>query len=1059
MKGSDMFRRARLAWPALALTAFWLPVLGPLVQSGLMTCSHDGMLHLLRAFQLDALARQGVWWPRWSPGMALGYGYPLFNFYPALSLYPALILQLLGLGLLQSWNLSMALSVLASGLAMYLWAQRVLGQRAGFVAAVAYMLAPYQLYDVYWRGSTAEALALPLVPFILWAALRMTQERRWRYALVGTLAYAALWLTHVLTGLMFTPVLLFYLVWLLWGARERRPVLFQMAGMVILGLGLAAFFLVPAYLERDQVQLWRGITPGGLNYGNHFLTLGELLGPAQAGDPLLVNPSLPRSLGWAAGMLAVVGVLATVWRRAGVGDTHRRHVAWAAITLLLVILVMLPPSEPVWSRVPLLPFVQFPWRFLGVGSLLAALLAGAGVAVLENTLPHTGVSTAVAGLCAVTLAASAAPWTYPRLCPAPSPIDQALYVKYEKSTGTLGTTASGEYLPVAVQEVPANSPFVKPMRAGQPVIRWDAPGAHVLQARDDGLSAELALESDTPVQVTYDAFYFPGWRARLDGQPVSLAITPPFGLMAVNVPAGHHTLTIQFGSTPLRTISVIVSLIAALVLVTIGAFDLYSMRPSPISDLRPPVSTFHPPGSFTWLGLTVLGLGLLSFKVGVVDRLDTPLRWRRLLGGQFKGASHLSDVMVAGSARLLGYDSRLERVAAGDVLYVDLYWTLDKPLNLRAAVRLLDKNGLEWSDKSELDTALGSYAGLPPSGEWPPGWYADDRHAIRVLPGTPPGDYALVVVPFDPETLEPLPVGGGQSAPGGYPGAVVGKVQVTAPSGPSSAEALDLAVRAGVPLGVDLTLVGYSQDRQEATPGQAMLLTLGWQARRKPQADYAQRLELVAPDGQPAAQWSLPPGGDSFPTSRWAAGEVVRSQISAHIPGRATSGDYLWRITLLDGGGAPVGSADLGRLQITAPQRLFNTPVIQYRVDARLGDWVVLAGFDAPDQVKPGQSMQVTLVWQALGETDQDYKVFVHLLGPDGRLVAQSDAMPASWTRPTSGWQVGEFVTDPHTLDLKPDLPPGEYRLVAGMYDATTGQRLPVAAGGDRIELIQVLVR
>jgi hypothetical protein len=171
------------------------------------------------------------------------------------------------------------------------------------------------------------------------------------------------------------------------------------------------------------------------------------------------------------------------------------------------------------------------------------------------------------------------------------------------------------------------------------------------------------------------------------------------------------------------------------------------------------------------------------------------------------------------------------------------------------------------------------------------------------------------------------------------------------------------------------------------------------------------------------------------------------------------SGDYLWRIVLLDGSGAPVGSADLGRLHITAPQRLFNAPVIQYRVDARLGDWVVLAGFNAPDRVKPGQSMQVTLVWQALGETDEDYKVFVHLLGPDGRPVAQSDAMPANWTRPTSGWQVGEYVTDLHTLDLNPDLPPGDYRLVAGMYDATTGQRLPAAPGGDTIELIQVLVR
>jgi hypothetical protein len=57
-----------------------------------------------------------------------------------------------------------------------------------------------------------------------------------------------------------------------------------------------------------------------------------------------------------------------------------------------------------------------------------------------------------------------------------------------------------------------------------------------------------------------------------------------------------------------------------------------------------------------------------------------------------------------------------------------------------AAVRLLDERGLEWSAKNELDTALGSHAGLSPSSKWPPGAYADDCHAIRVLPGTPPSD-------------------------------------------------------------------------------------------------------------------------------------------------------------------------------------------------------------------------------------------------------------------------------------------------------------------------------
>jgi len=145
-------------------------------------------------------------------------------------------------------------------------------------------------------------------------------------------------------------------------------------------------------------------------------------------------------------------------------------------------------------------------------------------------------------------------------------------------------------------------------------------------------------------------------------------------------------------------------------------------------------------------------------------------------------------------------------------------------------------------------------------------------------------------------------------------------------------------------------------------------------------------------------------------------------------------------------------------LQIVAPERTFDLPPVDRRIDARLGDWVSLVGVNLPDQVASGQAISITLVWQAFGETGQDYKTFVHLLSADGQLVAQSDAVPAGWTRPTFGWQPGEFVQDPHTLAPKRNLPPGEYRLLAGMY-VGDGRRLPLAAGGDAVELGTIQVK
>ncbi len=1061
---------ARPSWailPALALVAFWLPLLGPLAQRGMLTCSHDGVLHLFRTFQLDALVRQGVLWPRWLPGMVFGYGYPLFNFHPVVSYYLVLMVHWLGLSLLQSWNLSLALGMLASGWTMYLWARQVWGERGGFVAAMAYMLAPYQLYDAYWRGSSAESLALPLAPLVMWAALRVAQESRWRYVSMGALAYAAVLLTHAPSGLMLTLVLLAYALSLALGAQNSRPVVLRLAAMMILALGVAAFFLFPAFLERDQAQLARAITPGGQNFRNHFLSLAELFGPAPASDPLLVNPSPARSLGWVTSLLAGIGLVAAGWGRGRMGPTHKQHVIWACLTLLGLVMMMLPVSEPLWSRAPLLPFIQYPWRFLGVSSLLAGLLAGAGVTVLSTSsqarptdrrdMPANSLS-ALKSLwpvfvCGVMLALGVLPWAYPRLCPTPENPTLASYVAYEKSTGLLGTTSSAEYLPAAVQELPITSPFVKPMRAGEPVIRWDAPGARIVEASDDGLSAELVIESDAPTRVIYRAFYFPGWQARLDGRPIELVALPPLGLMAMGVPAGRHRLQVRFGTTPLRTASAAVSWVTLLVIVAIWILDLRFMIRASFST----TARGQPMGILAWVGLIALGVALFALKLGVLDRYDTLLRWRRLQHNQFRGAEQVSRVAVAGRARLLGYTLRPQSAVAGEVVFADLFWTLDEPLGFRVAVRLVDEQGLEWSDKSELDAARGSYSVPPPSGEWLIGSYADDRHAIQVLPGTPPGSYWLVALPFDPETLNPLPISAGQLAPGRYPGAVLSKLEVIAPTRTAAADALGLSVRSSALLGADLTLTGYSQDREETAPGQAMLITLGWQARRQPQSDYVAHLELLAPDGQLVMQWSLPPGGGRYPSSHWRAGEVVRTQALVHIPGRVQSGEHRWRVTLFDGS-TPVGQATLGRLLITAPQRVFNAPAMSHQLNARLGDQFALVGFDAPARITPGQTLTVTLAWQALGETDQDVKVFIHLLDLNGRVVAQSDAMPAGWTRPTSGWQVGEFVTDTHVLETGRDLTPGEYRLVAGMYDSATDQRLPAAAGGDVVELGKIQI-
>lgn len=133
--------------------------------------------------------------------------------------------------------------------------------------------------------------------------------------------------------------------------------------------------------------------------------------------------------------------------------------------------------------------------------------------------------------------------------------------------------------------------------------------------------------------------------------------------------------------------------------------------------------------------------------------------------------------------------------------------------------------------------------------------------------------------------------------------------------------------------------------------------------------------------------------------------------------------------------------------------------------DGTLGDVVRLAGYDLPEPLHlvPGATLPLTLTWESLASTGNDYTVFVHLVGADGRPLAQVDSQPLGGDYPTSYWDVGERLADPYRVSIPVDLPPGEYALLTGMYLLSTEERLPLlgeggGAVGDSIPLGRLTV-
>ncbi len=119
-------------------------------------------------------------------------------------------------------------------------------------------------------------------------------------------------------------------------------------------------------------------------------------------------------------------------------------------------------------------------------------------------------------------------------------------------------------------------------------------------------------------------------------------------------------------------------------------------------------------------------------------------------------------------------------------------------------------------------------------------------------------------------------------------------------------------------------------------------------------------------------------------------------------------------------------------------------------VGVTFGDQVVLAAVDLPPTpVGRGDAVPLTLAWRVLAPSATDLSLFVHLVAPDGRTVAQLDGPPLDGSYPTNAWQAGEAVLLPLAVDLPPDTPDGPLVVRVGWYDYRSGERLAVPGDDD----------
>jgi 4-amino-4-deoxy-L-arabinose transferase-like glycosyltransferase len=275
------------------------------------------------------------------------------------------------------------------------------------------------------------------------------------------------------------------------------------------------------------------------------------------------------------------------------------------------------------------------------------------------------------------------------------------------------------------------------------------------------------------------------------------------------------------------------------------------------------------------------------------------------------------------------------------------------------------------------------------------------------------------------------------------------------PAAPTAAETASL-VPAEVTFGGGIRLAGYALEKDVAVPGEPLTLTLCWEALAPMETDYSLFVHLVGEGDLIVAQRDRYPGRGNAPTSSWQLGQRILEQVVLQVPETARTPQEAWlwvgfydqasgkRLPVTGvaaAGEAGVAAGDHAVLgQVALPAR--DVDGVPNPLHADLDGQVALVGY-ALDRVTaaPGESLELTLYWQALADVEANYSVFTQIIGADGRIWAQMDGWPQQGDAPTATWVNGQQVIDPYQLTIHEDTPPGVYDLQVGMYDAE-GHRL-----------------
>jgi len=522
--------------PIILILLLTLPAARYLFGPGYFNMHDD--LQVMRIFQMEKCFSDGQIPCRWSPDMAYGYGQAMFNFYSVFPYYLGVFIRIISpLSIMGTVMLLFYISLVVSAIGMYLLAREFWGKSGGILASVLYVYAPYHALDIFIRGALSESFALAVLPFIWLFIYKIIKKRNFYNVLGFGVSLAVLITSHNVSSLIYAPfTILWTLFWLIYTKKWKSIIDLAMGG--IMGAFLASFFLIPNLVEQLLIQK-EFLTMDYLDFRAHFVTIKQLFFDRSWGHgPSIYGPDdeISFQIGWPHWWLVFpLGALSILWFRKKKLKKYSFMIVGLLCVFFLSAFLTHSRSTPIWLSLPILSFVQFSWRFLG---LVIFSISFVGGALAKPKIFGKLLSVILIFLAILLNFSYFKPWGRSYEVNDQEKLSGEAFELQQKS-------AILDYLPKTAPIAPKEQAFKEPR-----IISGEGNAYNFTKTSN---SFFFDVEVYDYAQVQIPVMYFPGWKVVSRGKILESKITGDYGLITVFLPQGKHIVRGRFENTLARS--------------------------------------------------------------------------------------------------------------------------------------------------------------------------------------------------------------------------------------------------------------------------------------------------------------------------------------------------------------------------------------------------------------------------------------------------------------------------------------------------------------------------